>query len=367
MMQIGWVVLVAFGISAAQALWYKYPGLRGLGYDRRFDRQTAFVGERVELIETVTNRSPWPVSWVRLEAEFDSGLQFFGNAEMITSQGRSFQYHKSAFSLPSRTRWTRRHAITCRARGYHRLYPVALTAGDLLGLVRLTREWRPQSELYIYPQILSLAELPDPANRLLGEISLRRVLLEDPFLTVGARDYQPGDPLRMVHWGATARTGRLMVRRLEYTADRELMICLNFECSEDMWEAVLDPGLIESGISYAASVAALAVERGNQVGFAANARLGGEGDVARAAPGAGDGQLDHLLRMMARLTMRVDGSFQALLAREADLAMTGCDILILSAFISDAMRERLASLESLGHTVHFWPLVSDPAASGGAS
>lgn len=34
----------------------------------------------------------------------------------------------------------------------------------------------------------------------------------------GARDYVPGDPLRLIHWQATARTGELMVKELEAPA-----------------------------------------------------------------------------------------------------------------------------------------------------
>ena len=39
--------------------------------------------------------------------------------------------------------------------------------------------------------------------------------LEDPIRIAGARDYRPGDPLKRMHWKATARTGELQVRLVD--------------------------------------------------------------------------------------------------------------------------------------------------------
>ena len=43
-------------------------------------------------------------------------------------------------------------------------------------------------------------------------------------LTRGIRDYQPGDPLKRVHWPASARQGDLVVRELETLVERYLVI-----------------------------------------------------------------------------------------------------------------------------------------------
>lgn len=51
---------------------------------------------------------------------------------------------------------------------------------------------------------------------------------------VQLRDYQRGDPPRRIHWKATARTGRLMVRQLADEGSGAFL--LHIDCSETLWK-----------------------------------------------------------------------------------------------------------------------------------
>lgn len=55
----------------------------------------------------------------------------------------------------------------------------------------------------------------------------------------GARDYVAGDPLRLIHWHATARTGELMVKELEAPARAGIAVIVDLRSSrpEDNEEA----------------------------------------------------------------------------------------------------------------------------------
>jgi uncharacterized protein (DUF58 family) len=61
-----------------------------------------------------------------------------------------------------------------------------------------------------------LAVLPD-----------RRPLHEDPTRILGVRDYEPGDPIRKIHWTASAATGSLVVKRLQPGIAREVVVALD--------------------------------------------------------------------------------------------------------------------------------------------
>ena len=63
----------------------------------------------------------------------------------------------------------------------------------------------------------------------------------------GLRDYQPGDPLRLIHWPTWARTGKPVVKELEDTFFPRHGLIL------DTFPAIGDDALFEDAVSVAAS------------------------------------------------------------------------------------------------------------------
>ena len=108
---------------------------------------------------------------------------------------------------------------------------------------------------------------------------VKRFIMPDPFLINGIRDYRPGDPLRSVHWGATARMGgRLQVKQFDTTSDPRALIILNVQTTEEQWGELMDyeQPVIEQGIRIAATLAMRALSCGVEAGFASNACYQGE-------------------------------------------------------------------------------------------
>ena len=61
----------------------------------------------------------------------------------------------------------------------------------------------------------------------IGDISVRRFILEDPVLTVGTLDYTGREPMKKISWKHSARAGRLMVKNSDYTVDANAAVVLN--------------------------------------------------------------------------------------------------------------------------------------------
>ena len=129
----------------------------------------------------------------------------------------------------------------------------AITCGDLFGLQEISKTFQIDANLVVYPKILSMEDILLPSHSLQGDVVVRRWIVEDPFIISGVREYNYGDPLNRINWKATARTGQLQVRNNDFSAHPRILIYLNVDISEDMWEAVTDRERIEKGISYAAS------------------------------------------------------------------------------------------------------------------
>jgi len=300
-MAFHWMVLYGLIVLIVLAKVYGKRALRHVTYERHFSREAAFEGETIEMVERIANRKLLPVPWLQLESVLSRHLVFGRQENFGVSRGELFQHHISLFSLRPYRRIVRRHQVRLAKRGWYRLESVTMTAGDPFGLVRAARKFPVSLTLLVYPRAVPLYELPLPNHGWLGELPVRRWIVEDPFLASGVREYQFGDPPNAVHWKATARTGRLQVHRREPTADHRLVICLNVEVTETMWKTVTDPERIEEGIRYAASVAEYALRHGIETGFLCNGWRGrrrpgaglysaGERHVASDRPSGSDGQ-----------------------------------------------------------------------------
>lgn len=316
--------------------------LQGLTCTRAFAQPAAFAGEEGELIEVVRNDRPFLIPWLRVESRVAPGLRL-GRQENLHRSGE--MYYSSLFTLMPWQQIRRRHRVRFLRRGAYDLGSASLTAGDMLGLVTVSRDQRMSAPVLVYPRLLDEGELPAPLSRLLQEAVARRSLLADPFLVRGIRPYQPGDPVRDIHWAATARTGETQVRLHDPAAQMRLMVVFNMERRAGQWgDTMMDyeQEAVEEMISLAATVCLRALRSGLPVGFATNMPRG-EGKLSTVLPpSGGPAREEELLSAFARLKVRRTLAFPLFL-RELE-ALEGLDMLVLSPFDSPEIRSALEPL-----------------------
>ena len=211
-MNIVWIMLCAGAMILLQGALISFFGLYGVSYDRRFSKERVFEGEEVQMVEVISNRKLLPVPWIRAESRISPNLRFGRDQQSQEREISADQYHKSVYFLGPFSRITRRHKVTCLKRGHYEAGSVALTCGDLFAMFLKTDQKGVPCSIDVFPRLLSEDELSTPSTRWQGELAVRRWIMPDPFLVSGIRDYRPGDPLRDVHWGATARMGSLQVK-----------------------------------------------------------------------------------------------------------------------------------------------------------
>lgn len=353
-MQLPWLLVSAALILVSLALIYRWRALKGIRYRRYFTEQAVFEGDTVEMVEVISNAKLLPLPWLRLESSIAAGLTFGRQSNLNIHAGEIYQNHSSLFYLRSYRQITRRHEVTCSRRGQYRLESATMTTGDPLGLNAEVKRFPLDLELLVYPRILELQELPLPNHSWLGELPVRRWIVEDPFLTAGIREYRPGDPLGNINWKATARTGELQVHKRDYTADHRLMIFLNLETSDSMWRTVIEPERIELGIRYAATVAEHALRNGLAAGFASNARLAdGPKEPIRIEPHAASDQLTLLLETMARMVLDRTATMIRMLEIELEAGATDTDYLIISCHRGEKLAETAELLRQNGNGVEW--------------
>jgi uncharacterized protein (DUF58 family) len=134
----------------------------------------------------------------------------------------------------------------------------------------------------------------------MGVLLARRALFDDPTLLAGSREYRAGDPMRRIHWKATARTGDLQVRVCDPSTTASLMIVLNLNTFQHVWQGV-EPERMETAISVTASLAVWALEKDFAVGVRSNGIVAGIENSPRLASSANPRQAPMILEHLARL------------------------------------------------------------------
>jgi uncharacterized protein (DUF58 family) len=123
------------------------------------------------------------------------------------------------------------YKLTALRRGYFQIGPTVAETGDLLGLHRRFRVITEPTYLMVLPKIIPLAGYDVASSRPVGEVKATYRLFEDPTMISGIRRYQNGDPLRSIHWRATARTGELQCKQFQPTSVAGATLILDFHRS----------------------------------------------------------------------------------------------------------------------------------------
>jgi uncharacterized protein (DUF58 family) len=261
-------------------------------------------------------------------------------------------YYCSLFTVMPHQQIRRRHRVRFLHRGYYDLGSVSLTAGDMLGLTKAHKIIDLSVPVLVYPRLLDPEDIPVPLSRTLGEIVRQRQLLHDPFLIRGIRPYQPGDPVRDIHWPATARTGEVHVRVHDCTSRTRLMVVLNMQSEELQWRDQLnekDTEVVEYAISLVATLCVQTLQSGLAVGFATNMPMEGSRESTIMLPADGTSREEDILANLARLNIVRTQHFPTLL--ESLTAYSGLDILVLSRYDSDSIQASIAQLRRSGNEV----------------
>lgn len=371
--------LLALALAAIPELWYRFC-LAGLVYHRQLDERRVFFGETITLRLSVENRKALPLPWLEVLDEFP---------ELLTLQGGKLEPHfkarrmllATALSLWWFQRVSKRYQIRCVARGVFTLGPVKLRSGDPFGM--LTREQRFESldTLLVYPPILPIERFGLPSRHPFGEQTAQRRLLEDPLRVVGARDWQPGDDLRRVHWKATARAMTLQSKVYEPTTTWTLALFLNVNGFPNPALGV-NPALLDLAMTAAASLAAWASEQGYATGLYSNgvqtltgvddlpeesAKEGYSAAQVRLPPSSRPEQLPRVLETLARLIPFWGASIEELFLKEQTRLPAGATIVLISsaAAVTPVLVEMLLLARSRGHAVALLLAGNEPVEAEG--
>ena len=223
------------------------------------------IGSRVAVQVEVTNHGRIPLLWLLAE----DLMPRFAMRTAFPQLRVEGQRLRVMMLMPQQTK-TITYDVICHRRGYFQIGPTVLETGDLMGLFRRFRVGAPPQFITVLPQVYPLSGYEIGSRRPIGEIRIRQSVIDDPTRLRGIRQWQPGDPLRSVHWAATARTGTLHSKVYEPSsmAGATLLLDLHRSTNPDQNEPVRS----DLAVSAAASIATALHDLGEPFGLATTGR-----------------------------------------------------------------------------------------------
>lgn len=360
-MEVAALVIIFFAVLYIQVWLFGRFAFTGLEYRCEFSTSEAHEGDDIYLVETVYNKKLLPVPWLKVDIHSSRWLGFAGTCSVIAQDSRRVT---SSFVLKGYQKTTRRWKLKCLKRGVFITENVTLISGDLLNFNVVSIPVRVDACLMVYPEIINLEEIFNPVNFLQSDNIVRRWIVDDPFIMSGAREYTPRDPVNRIHWPATAKEGRLMIRKNDFTAHLSLTILLNMQSKLYEYVDVVYKSRIELGIKAAATLIDRALRIGAPFRLGTNGcmpdntnRMIFTGEAADMEHGGG------LLKILARLSMKNVKDFEVFLG-EKMLEITNSDVVIITSYLSRNLCDQIRSLETGDNTVAV--LLLDEAYEAGA-
>ena len=177
-------------------------GKHDLDVTRRTTPERVRVGGKVKVTLEIRNRGRGPAPLLLLEDRVASDVAGRARFAMHGVEPKGRRY--AAYELrPPR-------------RGHYQVGPLTMTSTDPFGLARLVGSVAPEASVLVHPRIEPLSLPRDLGDRRSLAVSALRQPIGaqgEDFYTL--REYNEGDDLRKVHWPATAKRGRYMIRQEE--------------------------------------------------------------------------------------------------------------------------------------------------------
>ncbi len=340
------LLLMLYGVSQ---IWAKYA-LRRVEYARHLSATHAFCGDEVTFEISLANRKVLPLPWVQIDEELDEQLVLSASVPTAPSHRPGRVVLRNIMPLGWYHRVKRVYSIRCMKRGYFSFGPTRVQSGDYFRFRVREMDVNSTVSLIVYPRIVPLSQLGIPSRDPFGDLRLRRHLFQDPVRVASIREYAPGDPLKRIHWKATARVGRLQTKIFEHTTSTDLAIFYDVRTvKHPFWGEVAQ--LLETGTIAAASIANHAIDKGYRVGLYVNHPYPDSASLIRIKPSSHPDQLQHVLEGLAMVAPTESMAIDRLVRQEGGNLPFVSTLVAVTAVPTPDLVAALGTLQRAGRPV----------------
>lgn len=238
---IGWMPLLA--MLALIGLMYAYVriGVRSLDYHESAELAYYERGDKVPFFVEFRNKGPLVLLNVKVELYVADANGDVASSRITTVTLGPRATRKISFDVPF-------EHVGVFAAGLHR---IVIT--DFLGLFERTIDCERTSYICVMPKVPHLGSFAFSEDSDVENFKMLKTALADSLDYAYVRDYEPGDPLKTIHWKLSARSDHYLTRLFEKTISPGVIVVMDFYApGENVDESMeLRDCVIESALAVA--------------------------------------------------------------------------------------------------------------------
>lgn len=204
--------LFYFCLVTAVYEWFTlFASLTRITTQRQLSDHRLTAGQNLEIRVIVQVHGFWPLLWLRIHEDLPTRWLFQLNGLdkiQVPLWRRTIRYDYTVQGVP---------------RGVFQMGDTRLETGDMLGLVRVGRNFDGFDRVIVYPKVVPVRGWSGVAPDEYGDKQPTRRHSEESNNVIGVRDYVSGDRLSRIHWPMTARRGHLQAKEFELHVTSEFM------------------------------------------------------------------------------------------------------------------------------------------------
>jgi len=307
------IIVILLVLFVAQQL-SLVNALKGVDYECTPSKLMVAPGEKFRLKAKLTNRRRRFISFVQVASMLPADIQVHDPDANVMAASRCIRHTSSTFMMPRR-KLSYNIPVSLPRRGRYVFHNAEVSVGDFLGFKEPKMSVRLDKEVVVYPADTSGDRVSSMLGGFLGNISVRRFIMEDPTLVVGFREYTGREPMKTISWSKTAQTRQMMVKTFDYTTEPTVSVILNVKLSED-FKFQDRIKLLESCYEITHTVCRTLEEHGIKYDFITNATMYGPIDnFPYVSEGLGASHFQGILEGLGKATYSGFESFESLIDR----------------------------------------------------
>ncbi|WP_350343392.1 DUF58 domain-containing protein [Proteinivorax tanatarense] len=318
---------------------------------RKSSEVKIFPNEVTDYNLMIVNNKIFPLLWITLRYELPRGFTIIGEEESFQYKHGEVSVHRTLLSLLFFQKVSQKYKIFFKERGYYSLNKITAETSDYFGFKKISKDIDCPMIFVVYPNIYPLEDLIIKDSSYLGENLVKRWIMDDPTFFSGVREYTFNEPIKQIHWKATAKTGDMQVKVNDYTADMSTLYVLDLGYDRLTNNTDRSP-LAERLIEVVAAYMHLSEENQYQYGFATNYLVYGN-DIKSTfiTPNRGNSHLLNCAEILSRLREYANIGIDNLLYQVSSKVSLSTVISISTHSIDDNLFVALKNLKLKGFEI----------------